>query len=182
MRQQAKSWSVVATIAETLSTRIKTMDLSHRFWSKVATTENPNECWEWKACTDRYGYGQLTVQGRHHKAHRVAYELSNGEIPNRQIICHHCDNPRCCNPSHLFLGTHSDNSRDKVSKRRHPFGARNGTTKLTESQVREIARIWNEENLTISVIARQFNVNPGTIHDIVNGRTWKHLNLNLKLA
>ena len=86
------------------------------FWSHVVTM--PNGCMEWTGATDPKGYGHGTVNGGHFAAHRRAWELANGPIPNGLHVCHHCDNPPCCNPEHLFLGTMKDNMMDMVSKGR----------------------------------------------------------------
>lgn len=89
-----------------------------RFWSKVKVRE-PGDCWEWKACRSEYGYG-LFRMGRMTAAHRVAYALTYGEFNNDLFVLHKCDNPPCVNPSHLFLGTVTDNARDMLKKGRSP--------------------------------------------------------------
>lgn len=91
-----------------------------RFWSKV-NIGNPNECWEWGSSRNKKGYGQFTLYDRKSfnvKAHRMAWEVTNGKIPDGLFVCHHCDNPPCCNPAHLFVGTNSDNMKDASSKGR----------------------------------------------------------------
>lgn len=79
----------------------------------------PDECWPWQAARRRRGYGTFTVNHRSLVSHRIAYQLATGENPGDLFVCHTCDNPPCCNPAHLFLGTHRENMRDMVSKRRH---------------------------------------------------------------
>lgn len=93
------------------------MTLAERMESRTAMIPF-HECWEWVASGDSDGYGQLMVGKRMKKAHRVAWELANGPIPDGSFVCHHCDNPSCVRPSHLFLGSNSENMRDMVRKGR----------------------------------------------------------------
>jgi len=95
-----------------------------RFWSKVDKSAGPDGCWLWTAGKFRQGYGCFDVAGKSVKAHRTAYTLTNGQIPHDGsahglCVCHRCDNPPCCNPAHLFLGTHIDNVRDRENKGRN---------------------------------------------------------------
>ena len=110
--------------------------IHHRFWSKVHVT---NGCWLWTRCRRKDGYGKLGLFGEIVYAHRVAWLLTNGPIPKGLCVLHHCDNPPCCNPDHLFLGTRADNATDRDTKGRtrggnsgrthckrgHPFNTRN---------------------------------------------------------
>lgn len=95
-----------------------------RFWAKVARGQ-PGECWPWKAGTGDRGYGRFKIGSRLYLSHRIAYTLEKGPIPTGSgyhgaVIMHSCDNPPCCNPAHLSLGTHTDNVRDMVTKGRAP--------------------------------------------------------------
>lgn len=93
--------------------------LKVNFHSKYNIVENG--CWEWKLSLDKDGYGQYSVKGyKIHRAHRWSYSLFKSEIPNKLMVCHHCDNPTCVNPDHLFLGTALDNTKDSQSKDRRP--------------------------------------------------------------
>jgi len=100
--------------------RIGTTELpsiAERFWSHVVTM--PNGCMEWTGRIDRKGYGRVTVNSEHLAAHRFAWELANGPIPDGLHMRHFvCDNPPCCNPEHLLPGTHADNMADMVAKGR----------------------------------------------------------------
>lgn len=92
----------------------------HRFWSHVDRIwDDETFCWEWQgSVTGPNGYGQFTIGGRPWGAHRIAYVLEHGPIPPGAVICHSCDNPRCCRPEHLFAGAQHDNNDDKVAKGR----------------------------------------------------------------
>jgi hypothetical protein len=91
------------------------------------------ECWEYTGCRHRQGYGSITVGGLGHGTHRIAYTVANGPIPDGLFVCHHCDNPPCCNPAHLFLGTNLDNMRDLYAKGRQRGGRR--TDQTTEASM-----------------------------------------------
>ena len=90
--------------------------LKHSFWAKI---DKSGDCWEWTGYRDRLGYGRLRVDGSLMLAHRVAWELEHGYISEGLNVCHHCDNPPCVRPNHLFLGTQRDNIKDSVHKGRH---------------------------------------------------------------
>lgn len=94
-----------------------------RFWSKV-DRRGPDECWPWKGSRNPDGYGSFSYQGRQARAHRMAWMLANGAVPEAgKLICHSCDNPPCCNPAHLWPGTPSDNMKDCYAKGRAPRSA-----------------------------------------------------------
>ena len=100
--------------------------IRERFWLLVRVTEE-DMCWEWLGNTTEKGYGQLPVSTEgHRRAHRLAFELSGGILQDDEIVCHTCDNPSCCNPKHLFAGTHQDNRDDCVKKNRQAKGMKAG--------------------------------------------------------
>jgi HNH endonuclease len=93
-----------------------------RFWDKVLVGDN---CWEWQGYKDQRGYGRTRIDGKGLLTHRVAWTIWNGPIPDGALVCHHCDNPSCVRPAHLFLGTHRDNTRDMLDKDRHRWRGKN---------------------------------------------------------
>jgi hypothetical protein len=93
-------------------------ELENRISARVSIPQRGG-CHEWQGALTYNGYGRIGVNGKVQRAHRVAYELAHGPIPEGIVVCHRCDNPRCCNPDHLFLGTTQENVDDKVQKGRH---------------------------------------------------------------
>lgn len=110
-----------------------------RFWKKV-DIRGANECWPWIAAVrnHRDGYGAFWLDGRHQPANRVALLFSGVDVPYGMVACHRCDNPGCCNPAHIFVGTRKDNNDDKLAKKRQAAGSSHGMSKLTQQQVDEI--------------------------------------------
>jgi hypothetical protein len=146
------------------------------FWSKV-DRRGPEDCWPWTAGRGSLGYGLFSLKPRHmrrQRAHRVAYELTHGPIPDGLHVCHRCDNPPCVNPAHLFLGTGADNVSDMVSKDRHQHGATNGQAKLTEDSVRTMRALWSE-GVTYAALAERFSIAEKSVWAIVKRRNWKHV-------
>lgn len=144
------------------------------FWSKVSKGA-PDECWLWTGASNPRGYGSCWHNKQVMSAHRVAYILNVGEIPHRQFVCHKCDNPRCVNPSHLFLGTHKDNMTDMVRKRRHQHGERHQKTNLTENQVLAIRSRYTGAVGERSRLAKEFGVSYSSITKIVKREVWTHI-------
>lgn len=146
-----------------------------RFWKHVNKKEK-NECWEWNSATGSGGYGVFGIwnkkHARHLMSHRCAYVLSGKSIPSGMIVCHSCDNRKCCNPYHLFMGTPKDNAADCAAKDRTLFGNRNFNTKLTpESAIDSYRRFYNGE--TARSISDRYGVSIPCIMSLVQGRAWK---------
>jgi hypothetical protein len=151
--------------------------MSIRFWNKVSKKE-PDQCWEWTAYTLRNGYGWFYTPEGPKGAHRVAAFLS-GIIPSiahELHILHKCDNPKCCNPNHLFSGTNADNAADKATKKRGrtlpKFGADNPASKLTLKEVNEIKEKYANEKLSQSKLAKEYGMQQPSISRILNGVRW----------
>lgn len=150
-----------------------------RFEAKVDRSGGPDACHPWIGWNDGgFGYGRLQIGGRggpRPRAHRVAWELAYGPIPDGLQVLHRCDNPPCVNPCHLFLGTAIDNVQDRHEKGRSrgPCGEDHGRSKLTEDQVREIRRLQGIE--PVRAIAAKMGVSPSAVQFILIGHTWRHL-------
>jgi hypothetical protein len=144
-----------------------------RFWLSVTKSDG---CWEWSKCRGVSGYGRIQINQKSVEAHRFSYEMHYGPIPEGMCVCHHCDNPACVRPDHLFLGTHGDNANDKINKGRQPAGEQLPQTKLTDSQVcliREMCRRFPPTRLKSSVaygvqsfLARWFGVAQAHISNV----------------
>lgn len=151
----------------------KHIPLSERFWRHVQRGEG---CWEWTGCLHDGGYGLIRVDGRNRRAHRVAWQLSHGAIPEGLRVCHTCDNPPCVRPDHLFLGTDADNMRDKTAKGRARWhrGSANSMAKLTEALVQTI-RAEAAAGVTYRAIARVHGIHFTTVGGIVRRQIWSHV-------
>ena len=159
--------------------------LEEALWSRVDKSGGQDNCWLWTAGTTTGGYGEITYKQKGHYAHRTAYELVIGPIPDGMLVCHKCDNRLCCNPEHFFLGSISDNISDMHAKGRayHALGERHGKAQLTEKQAREIkalmvpAWVYGRRKYTtkVSDVAKAYGVSDATISNLIAGRIWKHL-------
>lgn len=160
------------------------MELGERFWSKVNKTES---CWIWIAGKSNK-YGNFNFNGKQYRVHRLMWESLYGPIPHGMVICHKCDNPPCCNPDHLFIGTQKDNIQDAARKGRirnhmgcnggsefNPTrGENNGLAKLTEPDVKAIRELASQGHSSW-VLAKQYGVDPSAIRQVVKRQTWKHV-------
>lgn len=143
-----------------------------RFWRHVHKTKT---CWVWTSGI-RNGYGRIWLPGGlvAISAHRAAWEIHFGPIPQGLLVLHRCDNKVCVNPKHLFLGTSQDNHDDMCRKRRIAHGERHGNSKLSDTDVAQIRR-HRRQGVPLRVLARLFSVHLLTISFIATNRTWKHV-------
>lgn len=135
------------------------------------------DCWEWTGSYTRDGYGVMNKGRRQFRVHRVAFEEFNGESADGAFVCHQCDNPKCFNPKHLFLGTPKDNNLDMKIKGRivNVCGEDHKHAKLMAAQVTEIRQRRIENGETLNSIAADFGITFQTVSDIARGRRWKHM-------
>lgn len=174
------------------------------FWAKI-DIRGPNDCWEWTKSIGSGGHGKLLYRGKNVVASRLAWELTNGPISLSTIlVCHSCDNPKCCNPKHLWLGSSKDNSQDAVSKgrvqrgdnhysKRHPGlvpkgdshylrkypdlikrGENHSRAIFSEHDIRNI-RNMRKLGSKLATIADMYSTSITRICSIVKRRTWKHV-------
>ena len=140
-------------------------------WNRMLdASEWQGECRVWVRAT-KNGYGILSVANRHEYAHRMAYRLWVGPIPEGIFVCHSCDNPPCFNPKHLFLGTHVENLQDASRKGRMHPGERHGMARLTDAQAKEIKAALALGDRGTDIAAR-YDIHPNTVYGIKKGRSW----------
>ena len=160
--------------------------LKERFWEKVDKT---SDCWFWVGAKNILRYGVAWNGNKLVLAHRLAYEFTIGHIPVNLCVCHHCDNPACVRPQHLFLGTRKENSEDMIRKGRSATGARNGlvkhpesvprgersaNAKLTTEKVKKMRLLYNK-GYSQSELAQIFGVTQANCSLVCNYRSWKHV-------
>lgn len=182
-----------------------------RFWAYVVTADRTGkgDCWCWVGPKDKDGYGHFSIgphkEAKRIRAHRFSYTLHYGAIPEGLSILHNCDNPPCCNPRHLKIGTAADNHADCIRRGRKPKGAthwmkinpekirrgddsfsrkhperlargeRIGVAKLTESKVRQIREMYGPDKYSMKKLASLFHVNRTTIRGVIQFKTWRHI-------
>ena len=156
--------------------RLKSVE--ERFWEKV-DKKSDEECWNWIAFKNSDGYGKFRLYKDQDMitAHRTSWILHYGNVPNGLQVLHHCDNPSCVNPKHLFLGTHQDNMNDMYKKKRHGNfkGENNKNSKLKEVEVQEIRRLYATGKIFQRELVSMFKVSTIQIKAIINKRSWRHI-------
>jgi len=145
-----------------------------QFWARM-TKGGAAECWLWTSLRNKQGYGQIHFRGRWHRAHRLAWTLTHGPIPEGLWVLHRCDNPPCCNPAHLFLGNRVDNMQDASHKGRlstsRCAGEANGNVKLTREDVARVQQALGQGASQYD-LAAAFGVTQSVISKINTGKHW----------
>ncbi len=145
------------------------------FWARCHPEESG--CLIRRGTRTEFGYVMAGYQGKMWLAHRLAWTLAHGSIPEGMKVLHRCDNPPCCNPEHLFLGTLSDNIQDCIAKGRYytHLGEKHPRAKLTSSQVKEIRKAFVPYLVTRKMLAERFGVSASTIKAALCGQNWGHV-------
>jgi hypothetical protein len=148
------------------------------FGKRVAFTANPNMCWEWQGTKNEHGYGYFSIpndgKNKKIKAHRLSYYIHYKVDPIGFLVRHKCDNPACCNPNHLELGTTQDNVDDMKNRGRMAVGEMYPRTKRTAAEVLEIRRLF-ENGMSRREIAEKFNIPRSSVISLILRREWKHI-------
>lgn len=150
-------------------------EFAARFWSRVAVTDAG--CWLWTRGKDRKGYGAVSYRRKMLKAHRVAWELTFGKVPDGLFVCHSCDTTACVRPTHLFVGTAAANSADMVAKGRasrkaRAVGVHNGSAKLSPAGARWVRAVV-ASGTSFSKAAKLIGISLSQVANIVHRRHWK---------
>lgn len=139
-------------------------------WDRVKHkhTSGPNDCWEFNGRRNKAGYGRLGYNYKTWSTHDLAWTLTNGAIPEGQAIKHSCENPPCCNPAHMSL-------REMIGKRKAKPYLILGLPDLTEDDIRELRRLYEEDRWTHSRLAAKYKLNTSSVGLIVRRVTWTHV-------
>ena len=136
-----------------------------------------DSCWECNHCPDKDGYGRMCIDYKTIKCHRLVYELTFGPIPDGLFVLHKCNNPKCCNPNHLYIGTAKENNNQCLGEGRFisSLGERNGQSKLTAQNIIDIKKLYSSGEYYQKDLGKIFGVKISQISRIINKKRWKHI-------
>lgn len=157
-----------AGLAHQIRSNANRPSIEEAFWKHVQKSEG---CWNWTWLLDKDGYGLFPYMKKMHRAHVVALRLDGRPVPAGKYGCHHCDNPKCVRPSHLYAGTPRQNVGDKIRRGRQPMGSAIPAAKLSEADVIRIRQMTG----THGEIASGFGVARATVSLIKERKTWRHV-------
>jgi len=153
------------------------MSIIDRFWKHVINN-GPDQCWGWIGSVYGNSYPKIGRCGRGSGlefSHRLSWMIHYGEIPKGMMVCHKCDNRKCTNPNHLFLGTAKDNKDDCINKGRNVQGEDSPNAKLTLEQVKEIRAKYIPRKVTYCDLSKEYGVSSANIAFIIQRKRWKWL-------
>ncbi len=157
--------------------RYKKINPIKRF-NKFFKKSGKDKCWKWEGGFGRDDYGSFYDGKNQIAAHRFSYIIHNKvKLKTNELVCHICDNPKCVNPDHLFIGSYQDNVDDAVKKKRHAFGEKVGTSKLREKDTILIKQLLKYNCYSHRELSILFNISKPAITSINRGRTWKHITI-----
>jgi len=131
-------------------------------------------CWNWTGCIQSNGYGRITYQRKTMGVHRLSYMAFNGDIPSGKDVCHRCDNRKCANPAHLFVGSRKENMDDCVKKCRQAVGDVLPQAKLNDSKVLELRRL-HSDGAKAKELALKYRITVSNVRYIIKNKTWRHV-------
>lgn len=143
------------------------------FWNRV-DIRSDDQCWEWQAQLKKDGYGVFWMNNTEWRAHRLVMHDLGHDI-TQKVVCHTCDNPKCVNPDHLFVGTQKENIADCIRKNRKPCGSKIINSKLTDQDVKDIRSEYAQHNITQRELAEKYHVSHVCIHQVIVRKQWKHV-------
>ena len=171
VRINRDKWSIEQALGLSPPPQKKQKSVINRIFDKLK--RNPKTfCWEWIGCLNHDGYGIININHKNRRIHRIMYKYIYSTIPEEKpYVLHRCDNRKCCNPIHLYAGTHQDNMDDMVKRNFSTKGENNPSAKLTEQLVKEI----RQSKESLSALAKRLNVNWTTVNNIRCRKTWRHI-------